>query len=201
MLVFARPSFYREIFLVDSQAMAKATVGLLPRVVSPTLASAPKPRTHDLVRLAPSQCRHLHRAPPRQEEKLSFRGQLYESTAQRLARERAEEARFAATRSAQGNSTLRLFATTFCMRDPQLLPEFDEEGREPLTVAPLIYSHPRRLRRQLLLRHACAQRTPHNLHYIARCSSATAARYAGLGDASCLGRLGADCRQRECVYE
>jgi hypothetical protein len=114
--------------------MAKATVGLLARVVSPTLASTPKPSTHDLVRLAPSQCRHFHRAPPRQEEKLSFRGQLYESTAQRLARERAEEGRFAATRSAQGNSTLRLFATTFCMRDPQLLPEFDEEGREALTV-------------------------------------------------------------------
>jgi hypothetical protein len=117
-LVFARPSFYRDIFLVDSQAMAKAPVGLFPRVVSATLASTPKPGAHDLVRLAPSQCRHFHRAPPRQEEKLSFRGQLYESTAQRLARERAEEARFAATRSAQGNSTLRLFATTFCMRDP-----------------------------------------------------------------------------------
>jgi D-lactate dehydrogenase (cytochrome) len=97
--------------------MAKSTF-VLPRVVlSRTLASRPQPRTHDILRLAQSQCRRFHGSPPRQEEKLSFRGQLYESTAQRLARERAEEARFAATRDAAGNSTLRLFATTFGMWD------------------------------------------------------------------------------------
>jgi len=40
----------------------------------------------------------------RLEERLSFRGQLYESTAQRLARERAEEAKFIETRHRMGPS-------------------------------------------------------------------------------------------------
>jgi hypothetical protein len=99
--------------------MAKSTFAL-PRLVSRTLASSPQHKTPDVLRLSQSQCRHFHPSPPRKEEKLSFRGQLYESTAQRLARERAEEARFAANRDAAGNSTLRLFATTFGMWDVEL---------------------------------------------------------------------------------
>jgi hypothetical protein len=93
---------------------------VLPRVVSRTLASRPKPGVLRLSQ-SQSQCRRFHGSPARQEEKLSFRGQLYESTAQRLARERADEARFAETRNAAGNSTLRLFATTFGMcRKPMM---------------------------------------------------------------------------------
>src|SRR5947207_6078374 len=171
--------------------MAKPTVGL-PRIVSRSVVSTAKATPQALVRLSRLQCRPFHQASSLQEEKLSFRGQLYESTAQRLARERAEEARYAAARNAQGNSTSRLFATTFCMRASLLLPEL------ALTS---VYSHPWRLRCQLLLRPVGAQRTPHIVHHTARCRSATAARHAGLGDASCLGGLCADCRQGERVYE
>lgn len=46
-------------------------------------------------------------------ERQSFRGQLYESTANRLARERAEEERFAQLRMAKGSATAVTFATTF----------------------------------------------------------------------------------------
>jgi hypothetical protein len=100
----------------NSTVMANST-SVLPRVFSRTLTSTPKSGNQHILRILqpPSQCRRFHGSPLRKEEKLSFRGQLYESTAQRLARERAEEARFAETRNAAGNSTLRLFATTFGM--------------------------------------------------------------------------------------
>jgi hypothetical protein len=114
----AQPCMRFEIFWsghrFDCTVMANST-SALPRVVSRTLAATPKSGNQHILRVSQplSQCRRFHRSPPRKEEKLSFRGQLYESTAQRLARERAEEARFAETRNVTGNSTLRLFATTF----------------------------------------------------------------------------------------
>ena len=47
------------------------------------------------------------------EEKKSFRGQLYESTAQRLARERAEEAKYIENKQKMGPSkALQTFALT-----------------------------------------------------------------------------------------
>jgi hypothetical protein len=64
-----------------------------------------------------------------------------------------------------------------------------------------IYSHPRRLRHELLLRHPHPKRTPHNFHHTPRCGPAAETRYARLGDASCVGGLCADSRERKCIYE
>lgn len=89
----------------------------LPRVVSRKFTSTQQSLRLDvgLKRTFPLQSRNFRSSHQwRKEEKLSFRGQLYESTAQRLARERADESRFAAARNTP-NNTLRLFATTFGM--------------------------------------------------------------------------------------
>lgn len=49
-----------------------------------------------------------------EDQKLSFRGQLYESTAQRLKREREDEERFAQRRERIDESGSRTFAITLC---------------------------------------------------------------------------------------
>ena len=192
-IIWSRHSF-------NSTVMANST-SVLPRVLSRTLVSTPKPGNQHILRISqpPSQCRRFHSSPLRKEEKLSFRGQLYESTAQRLARERAEEARFAEARNAAGNSTLRLFATTFGMQGPHSWPSRLGVPRNRQLIS--LSSHSRRLRDKLLLRHPRTKRTPHNFHHTSRCGPAAKTRYARLGDASCVGGLCADSRERKCIYK
>ena len=55
--------------------------------------------------------RALHTSKPRAEQKLSFRGQLYESTKRRLEKERQEQQRFARERGGVGGG--RAAATLF----------------------------------------------------------------------------------------
>jgi D-lactate dehydrogenase (cytochrome) len=55
--------------------------------------------------------RHFHCSNGALEEQRSFKGQLYESVAQRLARERAEQRRFAEARGESGGG--RMAAMTF----------------------------------------------------------------------------------------
>lgn len=64
-------------------------------------------------RLAGQQRRSFRTGQSRPEETRSFRGQLYESTAQRLARERADESQFIENRQKMGPSkALQTFALT-----------------------------------------------------------------------------------------
>ena len=121
--------------------------------------------------------RHLSTSRPRSDDKLSFRGQLYESTAQRLARERADEARFAAARSTQGNTPLRLFATTFGS-SLQL-------SARALTLN--LDSYSRCVRGFLSFWYSSAKRVAYHVHHSALLCSATEARHQTVSSASCVG--------------
>lgn len=63
------------------------------------------------IRQTPRYKREIHVSKPRSEQQKSFKGQLFESTTQRLARERAEQQRFAKERGESHSG--RNFATTF----------------------------------------------------------------------------------------
>lgn len=87
-------------------------------VINQTSRRGPYMRCVPSSRSAGQHNRFFRSAPIPSEEKRSFRGQLYESTAQRLARERAEEARFIDNRQKMGPSkVVRTFAITIRMSD------------------------------------------------------------------------------------
>ena len=59
----------------------------------------------------------MHGSPKKFEEERSFRGQLYESTARRIKRQREDEVRFASMQPL--SQTARNFAFTFGEQSPR----------------------------------------------------------------------------------
>ncbi|KAA6414782.1 MAG: D-lactate dehydrogenase (cytochrome) [Lasallia pustulata] len=92
--------------------MSSAKLGPIPSVLRRARQTS-YPSQQCMKRARVCERRSLHVSRSLKGEQKSFRGQLYESTAQRIQRERAEQQRFAKDR--EESSTSRAFATTFAI--------------------------------------------------------------------------------------
>lgn len=124
-----------------------------------------------------------------EEASRSFRGQLYESTSDRLKRERQEQAQYIKASSERKGEprTLALSVGMFAIWTSSIHTDLG--------------SHFVCCRRRILAGFERRKDPRHHLNHTSRSSTTSSTRYTRLGPTSRLGRLCSDCRKRECIND